>query len=318
VGPPSSPPRRIDAALDRIAVVFGKVPGGPTGREAKDLVRELERILGERSQWTIDVHRALYDALAPRAAARRRSPDHERVFWLLAGWCIRPGFGDPLDGARVAALAPRFEERLAFPDEPRGWQQFFIAWRRAAGGLDESAQTRIRDVVDPHLAPAGAGRRPKKPMLALDDALEMAATLERVAPGRRAALGAWVLERTWTDRDPRLWAAIGRLGARVPSYASAHHVVAPHLAERWLDHLLREKWATLATAVPAALRLARLTGDRARDIADPVRREVERRLAEVGADPHQVMTLREVVPVDAGERAAFFGEALPLGLTLVD
>jgi molecular chaperone DnaK (HSP70) len=318
VGPPSSPPRRIDAALDRIAAVFGKVPGGQTGREAKDLVRELERILGERSQWTIDVHRALYDALAPRAAARRRSPDHERVFWLLAGWCIRPGFGDPLDAARVAALAPRFEERLAFPDEPRGWQQFFIAWRRAAGGLDESAQTRIRDVVDPHLAPAGAGRRPKKPMLALDDALEMAATLERVASGRRAALGAWVLERTWTDRDPRLWAAIGRLGARVPSYASAHHVVAPHLAERWLDHLLREKWATLATAAPAALRLARLTGDRARDIADPVRREVERRLVEVGADPHQVMTLREVIPVDGGERAAFFGEALPLGLTLVD
>jgi molecular chaperone DnaK (HSP70) len=319
VGPPSSsPPRRIDAAIERIAGVFGKVPGGQTAREVKDLVRELERILGERSQWTIDVHRALYDALAPRAAARRRSADHERVFWLLAGWCIRPGFGDPLDAARVAALVPRFEERLAFPDEPRGWQQFFIAWRRAAGGLDESAQTRVRDFADPHLAPAGATRRPKKPVLALDDALEMAATLERVAPGRRAALGGWVLERTWTDRDPRLWAAIGRLGARVPSYASAHHVIAPHLAERWLDHLLREKWGSIATAVPAAVRLARLTGDRARDIADPLRREVERRLVEVGADPHQVMTLREVVAVDEGERAAFFGEALPLGLTLVD
>ena len=33
-------------------------------------------------------------------------------------------------------------------------------------------------------------------------------------------LGSWILERTWTKRDPRLWAALGRLGARVPAYAS--------------------------------------------------------------------------------------------------
>ena len=42
---------------------------------------------------------------------------------------------------------------------------------------------------------------------------------------RRSELGAWLLERTWTDRDPRLWAAIGRIGSRIPAYASVHHVV---------------------------------------------------------------------------------------------
>ncbi|MBV9946045.1 MAG: Hsp70 family protein [Myxococcales bacterium] len=319
-----APARQLEAALDRLDRAFGKPRADAGGREAKDLLPELERLLTERSQWTTAVNRALFDALVPSARARRRSADHERVFWLLAGFCVRPGFGDPHDPRRIAALAPLFDERLAFPAEARGWQQFFIAWRRAAGGLDESAQVRIRDFVDPHLAPAEAAgrgvpsRRPKKPALALDDAMETASSLERVPPLRRAELGGWILERTWTDRDPRLWAAIGRLGARVPAYASAHHVVAPHVVERWLDHLLREKWGDVPSAAQAAARLARRTGDRARDIAEPLRREVERRLVAAGADDRWVRGVREVVTSDEQERAAFFGDALPLGLRLVD
>jgi hypothetical protein len=232
---------------------------------------------------------------------------------------VRPGFGDPLDPARVSGLFALFDERLAFPAEARGWQQYFIAWRRAAAGMDEVAQTRIRDFIDPYLAPSEAGlKRPKKPALSLEDGLDMAASLERVAPARRAELGGWVLERTWTDRDPRLWAALGRLGARVPSYASAHHVVPPHTAERWLDHLLRERWEALPTATFAAVQLARRTGDRARDVSDRVRQEVERRLEVAGADEALLRPVREVVEVGETERAAFFGDALPPGLRLVE
>jgi hypothetical protein len=332
---PSAPPvdPRVGVAVELLDRAFGRPRADTHGREAKDLLRDLERPLGERSRWSMRTNRALYDALLPHARGRRRSADHERMFWLLAGWCVRPGFGDAVDGARVGALVPLFDERLAFAAEARGWQQFWIAWRRAAAGLDEPMQTRIRDFVDPYLAPPEAGmKRPKKPALALDDALEMASTLERVDPRRRSALGGWLLERTWTDRDPRLWAAIGRLGARVPVCASAHHAVAPVVAERWLDHLLREKWEAPAsppasrrgaalpadTAIRAAVQLARLTGDRARDVGDRVRREVEQRLVSMGASEEQVRPLRDVVAVAESERAAFFGDELPLGLRLVE
>ncbi|HXX66775.1 MAG TPA: Hsp70 family protein [Polyangiaceae bacterium] len=314
----SSPPRRLDDALARIERAYGKARTDTTGREAKDLMRDLEQQLGERSQWTTETNRALYDALLPGAAARRRSPDHERIFWLLAGWCIRPGFGDPLDARRVAELYARFDERLSYPAEIRGWQQFWIAWRRAAGGLDETAQLKIRDAVDAYLGLSPERRRPKKAALALDEALEMASALERVPPGRRAELGGWVLERTWTERDPRLWAAIGRLGARIPTYASVHHVVTPQTAERWLDHLLREKWQSVPTAIDAAVRLARRTGDRARDVSERMRSEVERRLVAAGARHDQIVSVQDVVPVGESDRAAFFGDALPLGLKLVD
>jgi molecular chaperone DnaK (HSP70) len=314
--PPAS--RRQIAAYELVERVFGKPRPDASGREARDLLRDLEKVLGERSQWTTETNRGLFDALAPNVRARRRSADHERVFWLLAGWCVRPGFGDALDPQRVAALMRLFDERLAFPNEARGWQQFWVAWRRAAGGLDEGAQTRIRDFVDPYLAPAGAGKRPKKPALSLEDALDMASTLERLPPARRSELGGWVLDRTWTERDPRLWAAIGRLGARVPSYASVHHVVSPLVAERWIDHLLREKWENVPTAAGAAVQLARRTGDRVRDVNERVRLEVEKRLEAAGAKTEQVNAVREVVPVGESERATFFGDALPLGLRLIE
>jgi hypothetical protein len=317
--PRSAPARALSAGLELVDRAFGKARADAGGREAKDLLRELERALGERTQWTTETNRALCDALLGSARARRRSPDHERVFWMLAGWGIRPGFGAALDPGRAVAMAALFDERLTFPAEARGWQQFFIAWRRVAGGLDDKVQTKIRDFVDEHLAPGGTGKRkPKKPALSLDDALDMASSLERVAPERRAELGGWVLERTWTDRDPRLWSALGRLGARVPAYASVHHMVAPYVAERWLDHLLREKWDAVPTAGQAAMQLARRTGDRARDVSDALRTEVARRLVAVGADEAWVRAVREIVPVAERDRVAFFGDALPLGLRLVE
>ncbi|MGK3986219.1 Hsp70 family protein [Sorangium sp. So ce136] len=311
--------KRLDEAREAIERVFGKGRPDVAPREVKNLVRELERVLGERATWTTETARALFDTLAPSARSRRRSADHERLFWSLAGYCLRPGFGDAGDPARVAALAPLFAEKLAFPQEARTWQQFWIAWRRVAGGLDEALQVAIRDLADPFLAPAE--QRLKKPKgvkpEALDDLLELCASLERVPAGRRSELGAWVLERTWTDRDARLWAAIGRIGARVPAYASVHHVVSPAAAERWLDHLLREKWEELPSAAPAAVQLARRTGDRARDVSDRTRGEVERRLVKAGAPEAWVRAVREVVAVEEAERAAFFGEGLPVGLRLV-
>ena len=319
----TSPPRARrsgDQARESILRVFGKGRPDVDPREVKDLLRELERQLGERASWTTALARDLFDVLAAEAKGRRRSADHERVFWLLIGYCGRPGFGAPGDDERASRLAPLFAERALFPAEMRNWQQFWIAWRRLAAGLDEAAQTAMRDALDPLLAPAAM--RLKKPkgwkLEAEGDLLDLASSLERAPPARRSELGGWILERTWTSREPRLWAALGRLGARVPAYAGLHHVVSAMVAERWLDHLLREKWDTLPSAAEAAVRLARVTDDRARDVSERVRREVERRLTTLGAKPEWIRAVREHVPVEEAERAAFFGEGLPVGLRLIE
>ncbi len=316
--PPPSQSRRRDEAIEAIARVFAKGRKEATPREVKDLVRELERLLGDRASWTTPVARDLYDELWRHRGSRRRSPGHERIFWLLAGFCIRPGFGDPLDAMRISALAPLFVDKLAFPDVARGWQAFWIAWRRAAGGLDEAAQIAIRDTADPFLATEWRGKKPKVTPAALDDLRELASSLERVPAARRSELGEWLVERTWTDRDPRLWSAIGRIGARVPTYASVHHVVPGVVAQRWIEQLLKEKWDQMPTAVQAAVQLARVTGDRTRDIEESVRQKVEKRLIAAKTKEEWIRAVREHVPVAEAERAAFFGEGLPVGLRLLE
>jgi len=276
-------------------------------------------LLGERRAWTLETNRSLFDALAEGRSARRRSEDHERVFWMLAGYCLRPGFGAPLDDQRIAQLVPLFEAGIAAGANARSWQQFWIAWRRVVAGLREETQTRLLGLLEPFLAPSELKLKRSKSLKAADfshELLELAASLERVPVDRRVALGDWLIERTYRDRDPRLWSALGRVGARVPGYASAHHVVPPRHAQIWLDHLLRERWHEVPTAAATAAQLARKTDDRARDVTDALREQVIVRLEAASAEADLITSVREFVPLVEAERAAWFGEELPVGLRL--
>src|SRR5262249_55739583 len=129
-------------------------------RRAKNLLRDLEKVLGERPTWTLETTRQLYDVIRPLAPKRKRTADHERMFWLLSGYCLRPGIGHPDAPKRVAFLFRLFTERLG-NDDVRTYQQFWIGWRRIVAGLGEEDQLALRDTIDPLLAPAE--KRMKKP-----------------------------------------------------------------------------------------------------------------------------------------------------------
>ena len=311
--------KRLDEARAAIERIYGKkARKDVAAKEVKGLARELERILQKRDKWDATLARTLFDTLFRHHRGRRVSADHERMFWMLAGYCLRPGVGHARDSERVAELFGLFEERLAHPGEVRSWAQFWIAWRRVAAGLDEKAQARVRDVIDPFLAPTERGLKKHKPFKndALWEMLELAAGLERAPAARRGELGGWILERTWTERDARLWSALGKVGARVPVYGSAHHVVSARSVERWMDHLLREKWDAIPTAPRAAVAMCRLTGDRDRDLSERTREQVAARLQKIGVPEALILPVRELVPLDAADRADFYGDDLPLGLSL--
>ncbi len=311
-------PSKLGEAERILERVFGK-KNEADPREVKDVLRDLEKVLGDRVTWTMETSRALVDRLLVNTGPRRRTAAHERAYWLLLGYCLRPGFGDPGDPARIERAWPLFDGRLAFPDEPRGWAQFFIAWRRMSGGLAEPMQVTIRDLFDPVIAPAEAKlKKPKRVPEAPDELLATLAALERVPVARRAQLGEWIHEKTWGSDDARLWGAIGRIGARVPVYASVHHVVPAKVAEVWLDRLLKQKWESVTTAPHAAVQLARVTGDRARDVPEKLRLEVAKRLAAVNAKEAWVRAVKELVDVGEEERVAILGEGLPIGLRLRD
>ena len=240
---------------------------------------------------------------------------------MLAGYCLRPGFGAPLDDERIAQVVPLFDSGIAAAGKTRSWQQFWIAWRRIVAGLREETQTRLLGLLEPFWAPSELKlKRSKslKPAEATHEMLELVASLERVPAERRKQLGEWLIERTFHSRDPKLWSALGRIGARVPGYASAHHVVSPSTAENWLKHLFSERWQEMPEAAVTAAQLARVTEDRARDVSPSMRAEVARRLEAVQAAPDLIQSVRELLPVAEAERVAWFGEELPIGLRLDD
>jgi hypothetical protein len=186
-------------------------------------------------------------------------------------------------------------------------------------GLREETQTRLLGLLEPFWAPAELKLKRSKSLKPADasfEVLELMASLERVPASRRRALGDWLIERSFRQRDARIWAALGRVGARVPGYASAHHVVSPVAAESWLTHVLSERWQDMPAAAITAAQLARVTDDRARDVSPGVRSEVAKRLEAAQVDAELIRTVREFVPLVDAERAAWFGEELPLGLRL--
>ena len=61
----------------------------------------------------------------------------------LCGDLLRPGCGDPLDAWRAGRLWPLFAKGPRFPAKAESRIEWWILWRRAAGGLDEEKQQEV-------------------------------------------------------------------------------------------------------------------------------------------------------------------------------
>ena len=316
-------PRLADAValIDR---VFGEGAQRVEPREVSQLRAGLERLLGPREGWELALARALFDALLARARRRRRSAAHERTWLNLAGYCLRPGTGAPLDDWRVGQLWQLYGQGLQFGAESNNWSEWWTLWRRAAGGLSEAAQIELLQTVGGHLEQIVTSRSASHPLKgSYGDMLRLVAALERVPHGFRAEVGDWLVDRLGKiDPDkgiekPGDWWVVGRLGARVSLYGQAQNVVPPEIAQGWLDALLALDWRRVEQAAFAAVQIARLSGDRVRDLAPGYRERVLQRLAELKAPVAWSRMLTEVVELEAAEQRLSYGEALPPGLRLL-
>ena len=310
---------RLAQAIALIDEVFGGQARELDAKAVRQLRARLERVLGRRDDWDMALLRALFDALLERARRRRRSAEHERVWLNLAGYCLRPGLGAALDDWRVDQLWTLFGQGLQYVREGNNWSEWWTLWRRCAGGLDEARQLQVLEVLAEHLEDTDAARRRGDPVQgSYDDMVRLAAALERVPAMHRIEVGKWLLERLARPAEKaHTWWALGRVGARESLYGSAHNVVPPETAAEWLQAVLALDWKVVEPAAFAAAQLARLTGDRARDLAPELRDEVARRLAALRAPQSWITMVREVVSLDDADRRRSFGEALPPGLRLL-
>jgi hypothetical protein len=164
--------------------------------------------------------RHLFDALMARAKGRRRSAEHERAWLNLAGWCLRPGFGAPLDDWRIGQLWALFDSGAQYAKDSQVRAEWWTLWRRGIAGV-------------------------------------------------------------------------------------------------WLNAILALDWKKVDPAAFAAVQIARMTGDRSRDLPEDLRLAVVRRLEAANAPRAWITMVSESVELDNADEGRVFGESLPAGLKLI-
>ena len=304
------------ALIDRI---FGTQGQDVAAREVRQLRQSLEKILGPRESWDVGLLRALFDALLARAKRRRRTADHERVWLNLAGWCLRPGVGAELDGWRIAQVWVLYAQGLGHAKETANWTEWWVFWRRVAAGLNEAQQMELLEDVAGHMQKAvQQNTRGKSSHGSYDDMLRLFAAMEAVPWQYRQEMGQWMLQRLKrADETVQTWWAIGRLAARQSLAANAHLVMPPDAAQEFLNATLAQDWRKNETAMFAAVQMARMTGDRARDLPDTVRAQVLEKMRSSGAPERWLAMVEKVVQMEAEDQKRSLGDSLPPGLVLL-
>ncbi|MBK9441575.1 MAG: hsp70 family protein [Comamonadaceae bacterium] len=324
---------RLREAITQIDRIFGDGSQPATAKEVRQLRTQLEHILGERERWATPELRQLFDALWARTKGRRRSAEHERVWLNLSGYCLRPGFGDPLDDWRIEQLWTQFAPGVQFASDKQVCTEWWTLWRRVAGGLAAPEQLRLLDdfAYNLHHNERGSESVAIKPVKGSDeDMLRLGASLERIPVDYKVEIGDWLLDRMQKSlasaakgravdaaSDARnLW-ALGRIGARQPLYGNTHDVVPVDTATAWIETLLALDWKRLEPAAFAATHLARMTDDRARDLPLVLRKRIMTRLQSINAPPVWVEMVRHKVTLDEATERRLLGESLPPGLKLI-
>lgn len=314
--------REVEDSRELILSVFKAKPKSLKGMKwrPKNLLLGLEQTMAKsRDEWPPVVLRTFWDTYWSVEPRRGVSEEYEAAWLNGLGFCLRPGFGLPLDEWRVLQLEKLLESWLQFPRDDAVKVQFYVLWRRVAAGLRRSIQEKVWAQIHPHFLPGrkhiktrnkgNPGREDGKEML------RAAVSLERLEVSEKVALGETLL-RSYSGQREDLW-LLARLGARRPLDPGALSQVIPSTqVEPLLEAILSSGWEAAGFAPQALVNIAQHTGDPNRDLAPATFERVERALQKQGVEAVYLARLRGEVSRTAEEAAALYGDSLPLGLRL--
>lgn len=293
--------------------IWGKgTKGAPKSPPPKNVLRELEKLLKTtRETWTAPLLRSLWSGLLPGITRRNRSLAHEEQFLITAGFLLRPGYGVELDDIRIQELWRTREVGLAHPKEKRILVQWWIMWRRVAGGLTTSQQSDLFKNVEHLLF--------KEP-----EALRLAASFEFLPASVKESLaGSLAKQLAAVIRDPKggdtpalpsvsLW-SLERLINRNPLYSGSAHLTSA-LSVQGLFDKLEDGCIKNSSLAKVFLSGFSCTNNREYDISADYKRRLESILTR-----HKLPATSLWEPIERTETefAQIAGDSLPHGLRIV-
>ncbi len=314
------PEELVSKARDVVVDTF-QGPGVPT-----ELTKNLETTLEtSRGDWPMGLCRRLWTTFEEQAGNRSRSAAHLNRWYHLVGFSLRPGFGDSLDRYRIDQLwkmlsSPPTAGGLT-AQQAEGGADYWIMWRRVAGGLGSALQNTLMNRLRPILIPAKGKAVVKPGANELAEMWRAAASLERLDLRTKEALASTLVRQASKSPVPTyaFW-ALTRIASRTLFYGPLNLVLHPQVVEPMIENLLdftpgndseKNGWAFCLA------NMARLTGQRSLDVDEAVRHKVIDRLKPLNVPAKWVSLLEHVVEMEAADRGQLFGESLPKGLRLI-
>jgi hypothetical protein len=309
---------RAGELLDRC---FGEQPEVPPNQ----LLDRLRDCFGmPRAAWPPSLLRGIWRSLMELEAGRGHSASHEARWLNLAGYTLRPGFGMAADDWRVSQMWRSVRGQLRHRSVSCA-AEAIILWRRIAGGFTAGQQLALFQELRGRLKQllSGAGRKAAGGISTAEgvELLRLVGSLERLPLREKHALGGELLgavrRRALADLQPALLWTLGRLGSRLPTCGPLNLVVAPDVAEQWLDQLLElPAGGGAAELWLATMLLARRTGDRYRDVSDAQRQRVLEWMEQPGVPENYRRLVAEPGGLTEQQQTLLLGEALPLGIRI--
>lgn len=281
------------------------------------VVKQIEKVVEQKkNKWPLTFLRMLADRLIELAENRKISAEHEARWLNLAGYCMRPGFGDAFDEARAKKLWKIYLTGLSFEKNQQNRLEWWIFIRRIVAGLKAGQQRQIFQDIAPVIVKNKKSKINMSPQEQIE--LWMAlGNMERLLVKDKVALAKSLMPRLKPGKkqDNLFW-TLSRLGARELLYGSADRVVPSKEIVRWFNQIKKVSWKKNDPVESMIVQMARKTGDRTRDIDPEDQETILHWLQSVNACQELVKIVSQKTEMAVKEKSIQFGEKLPAGLVL--
>ncbi|MBP5640515.1 MAG: hypothetical protein J6X55_13605, partial [Victivallales bacterium] len=307
---------QIHCAVLAISEAF-KTPSAPVDSLVKTIEGTLEL---PRKEWPATLLRTFADTLLEHSEWREISSRHE-VRWLnLCGFCMRPGFGVVGDDTRIRRLWKLWHPGLNGNDSTEAGLNWWLLWRRIAGGLSAGQQEQIAGFLSREL-----NSNDMKTIIKKDDAItlekwRLLSALEKIQVNLKCKCLNALLNGTGKLPDQAFWPIV-RFAARKLFSGPDDAVIPANRLETFLPSLMAK--ANQANNPPNALlamaSAARLTGILTLDISPARRSEIHDILCANHASQDILQPIESICEQSPDAwTPEILGDTLPLGLQLLN